>query len=61
MEQTLERNAARLLDGVTGIVKDFEERWRKTGEKYNIFKVAGIARKEVIMCRVLSGFGLEST
>jgi hypothetical protein len=54
MEQILESNAARLLGDVTGIIKDFEERWRKTGEKYNIFKVAGIAHKEVIMCRVLA-------
>jgi hypothetical protein len=54
MEQTLESNAARLLDGVTDIIKRYEEDWQKTGEKYNIFKVAGIAHKEVIMCRVLA-------
>jgi hypothetical protein len=54
MEQTLERDAARLLDGVTEIIKRYEERWQKTGEKYNLFKVAGIAHKEVYMCRVLA-------
>jgi hypothetical protein len=54
MEQTLESNAARLLGGVTGIVKGFEERWQKTGEKYNLFTVAGIAHKELVMCRVLA-------
>jgi hypothetical protein len=42
------------LDGVTEIIKRYEERWQKTGEKYNLFKVAGIAYKEVNMCRVLA-------
>ncbi|GHV02357.1 hypothetical protein FACS189485_02560 [Spirochaetia bacterium] len=50
----METNAARLLDGVTGIIKRYEAQWQKTGEKYNLFKVAGIAHKEVIMCRVLA-------
>jgi hypothetical protein len=50
----MEQNAASLLNGVMGIIKDYEEKWRKTGEQYNIFKVAGIAHKEVIMCRVLA-------
>ncbi|GHV91765.1 hypothetical protein AGMMS50268_22680 [Spirochaetia bacterium] len=54
MEQPLETDAARLLDGVTGIIKRYEAQWQKTGEKYNLFKVAGIAHKEVIMCRVLA-------
>jgi hypothetical protein len=54
MEQTVEMNVTELLDGVTGIIKQYEARWQKTGAKYNIFKVAGIAHKEVIMCRVLA-------
>jgi hypothetical protein len=54
MERTLETNAARLLNGVTNIIKCYEAQWQKTGEKYNIFKIADIARKEVIMCRVLA-------
>ncbi|MDR1786964.1 MAG: PD-(D/E)XK nuclease family protein [Treponema sp.] len=54
MEQTVEKDAASLLDGVSGIIKRYEERWRETGEKYNIFKVAGITHKEVRMCRVLA-------
>jgi hypothetical protein len=54
MEQTLETNAGQLLSGVTEIIKDYEEKWQKTGEKYNLFKVARIAHKEVIMCRVLA-------
>jgi hypothetical protein len=50
----MEQDAALLLKDVTGIIKQYEEKWRKTGERYNIFKVAGIAGKEVIMCRVLA-------
>jgi hypothetical protein len=55
MEQTLvETNTGQLLNGVTEIIKGYEAEWQKTGEKYNIFTVAGIAHKEVIMCRVLA-------
>ncbi|WP_461255065.1 PDDEXK-like family protein [Treponema sp. R80B11-R83G3] len=43
-----------MLTEVAGVRKRFEEEWRKTGEKYNLFMVAGIAHKEVIMCRVLA-------
>jgi hypothetical protein len=55
MEQTLETNAARLLDGVRGIVKGYEEQWQKTGEKYNIFEITDINDDEVKVCRVLAG------
>jgi hypothetical protein len=54
MEQTLETNAARLLDGVADIIKRNEAPWQNTGEKYNLFKVARIVRKELIICRVLA-------
>ncbi|GHV74110.1 hypothetical protein AGMMS49940_14120 [Spirochaetia bacterium] len=54
MEQPLETNAARLLDSVTGVIKRYEAQWQKTGEKYNLFKVSGIAHKEVIMCHALA-------
>jgi hypothetical protein len=54
MEQTLETNATWLLDGITGLIKRYEAQWQKTGEKYNIFRVARIAHDEVIMCRVLA-------
>jgi hypothetical protein len=54
MKQSLETKADQLLTDVNGIIKRFEEQWRKTGEKYNIFKVAGIDYDEVIMCRVLA-------
>jgi hypothetical protein len=36
MDQTVETSAARLLDGVTDIIKGYEAQWQKTGEKYNI-------------------------
>ncbi|GHV78683.1 hypothetical protein AGMMS49944_04740 [Spirochaetia bacterium] len=54
MEQPLETNTAGLLNDVSGIIKRYEAQWQKTGEKYNLFKVARIAHKEVIMCRVLA-------
>jgi hypothetical protein len=54
MNQSLETNAGQLLTEVTDTIKCFEEQWQKTGEKYNLFKVAGIARKELIMCRILA-------
>jgi hypothetical protein len=54
MKQSLETKADQLLTDVSGIIKRFEEQWRKTGEKYNIFKVAGIEHRETIMCRVLA-------
>jgi hypothetical protein len=43
-----------LLGHITTIVKNYEERYRKTGLTYNIFKIAGIAEREVIICRVLA-------
>jgi hypothetical protein len=50
----IEQSAAALLNSVSDIVKRYEERWRWTGGKYNIFQVADIADQEVIMCRVLA-------
>ena len=54
MENTLDNNICQLLTDVAETRKRFEARWLATGEKYNIFKVADIAHKEVIMCRVLA-------
>jgi hypothetical protein len=54
MEQTLETNAGRLLNGVTEIIKRYEETWQKTGEKYNIFEITDIKDDEVKVCRVLA-------
>jgi hypothetical protein len=54
MEQTVETNAAQLLNGVTGIIKDYEAQWQKTGSKFNIFEIIGAEHKEVQMCRILA-------
>ena len=54
MEKTLENNVCQLLTDVAEVRKRFEARWLRTGEKYNLFNVAGITRKEVNMCRVLA-------
>jgi hypothetical protein len=49
-----ENIVGQLLTDVAEVRKRFEAKWRKTGEKYNLFKVADISHKEVIMCRVLA-------
>ena len=49
-----ENTVSKLLTDVADIRKNFEAKWQETGEKYNLFNVAGIAHKEVIMCRVLA-------
>jgi len=54
MEKTSENTVCQLLTDVAEVRKQFEAKWRQTGEKYNLFNVAGIAHKEVIMCRVLA-------
>jgi hypothetical protein len=54
MEQTVETNAARLLNGVTDIIKRYEAQWQKTGKKYNIFEITDIKDDEVKVCRVLA-------
>ena len=46
--------AALLLERTSVTRKRFEDQYRKTGMSYNIFKVAGISEREVIMCRVLA-------
>jgi hypothetical protein len=54
MNGLLEKNAGRLLAGAADVIKRCEDNWQKTGKKFNLFKVAGIERNEVIMCRVLA-------
>jgi hypothetical protein len=50
------QTTALLLTHVSELAERFEEQYRKTGMKYNIFKIAGISEREVIMCRVLADF-----
>ena len=45
--------AADLLKETTKIRKECEKRYKETGETYNIFKSAGISKREVYMCNVL--------
>jgi hypothetical protein len=39
------------MEGVTDTIRCFEAKRRETGEKFNLFKAAGIVYKERIMCR----------
>jgi len=54
MEQTLEKNITRLLNVVKGVVDKYEAEYQKTGEKFNLFKVARITEDEVKICQVLA-------
>ncbi|WP_461247552.1 PD-(D/E)XK nuclease family protein [Treponema sp. R6D11] len=54
MEKTLEKNICQLLNKVAGVRKRYEAKWRRTGEKYNLFKVAKIDKDEVKICSVLA-------
>jgi hypothetical protein len=53
-EQTVIQNAALLLQHSTEIIKNYDELYRKTGKKYNIFKIAHISEKELVMCRIIA-------
>ena len=48
------QTVALLLERVRATVKKLEDQYKKTGMAYNVFKVAGIAEREVIMCSVLA-------
>ncbi|GHV47250.1 hypothetical protein AGMMS49546_36660 [Spirochaetia bacterium] len=55
MNETLfEQETALLLERVSEVVKDFDKQDRETGAKYNIFTIAGVSEKEVIICRVIT-------
>ncbi|MCL1909436.1 MAG: PD-(D/E)XK nuclease family protein [Kiritimatiellaeota bacterium] len=53
-EERVETAAANMLECVAAIVDDCTEHNRKTGAAYNVFNIAGIGEKEVIMCRVFA-------
>lgn len=44
----------RLLDGAGSIIEKYEAIYRETGKNFNIFDIARIEDKEVIICRVLA-------
>jgi hypothetical protein len=50
----LVQNAALLLRHGTEIIKNYDKLYQQKGLKYNIFKIAHISEKEVIMCRVIA-------
>ena len=54
MDQVFEDNVNHLLDSVTHIIKEFEETWQETGEKFNIFKITRFENDEVKTCKVLA-------
>jgi hypothetical protein len=54
MEKSSTQEAALLLEHVSGIIKNYDNLYRSKGLKYNIFKIARISEKEVIICRVIA-------
>jgi hypothetical protein len=54
MKNNRERSAAILLKDVSGIWQKYDKLNRKSGLKYNIFNIAQIKNKELIICRVIA-------
>jgi hypothetical protein len=50
----LSQNVALLLQHGTEIIKKYDKLYQQKGLKYNIFKVACINDKEVIMCKIIA-------
>jgi hypothetical protein len=50
----LYEKAAFLLEQVSGIIKKYDAIYRENGLRYNIFEIARIHEKEVIICRVIA-------
>jgi hypothetical protein len=48
------QSSAMLIEQCSEIIKKFEEFYTQTGFKYNIFKIAQINEKEVIICRIIA-------
>ncbi|GMO57473.1 MAG: hypothetical protein Ta2G_17190 [Termitinemataceae bacterium] len=53
-ESNLENSIKSLLAETAKITKQLEKGYRDNGTKYNIFNIAGIGEKEVIMCKVIA-------
>jgi hypothetical protein len=53
-ETIFEQETANLLDRASMVVKDFDNKNRETGAKYNIFTIADIATDERKICRVIT-------
>jgi len=53
-ENEIIKVVSQLLQKSTGIINKYDELYLKTGVKFNIFKIARIHEKEVIMCRVIA-------
>jgi hypothetical protein len=54
MANSSNQNCAIILEQCSTVLKRFEDNDIQTGRKYNIFKIANINEKEVIMCRILA-------
>ena len=54
MTGDLTQTAAALLEHCSGTVKEFEKNYIQTGQKYNIFKITGLYKDEVKICKVLA-------
>jgi len=54
MTGDLTQTAAALLEHCSGTVKEFEKNYIQTGQKYNIFKITGLYKDEVKICKILA-------
>ena len=54
MEKRNIQTSALLMEHCLDTISRFDASYIQTGEKYNIFKIAGISEKEVIMCRIIA-------
>jgi hypothetical protein len=53
-QQTEIQTTALLLQRSAEIIQNYDALYRKTGKKYNIFKIARISEKELFICRVIA-------
>jgi hypothetical protein len=54
VENSSTQEVALLLEHASGVIKNYDNLYRSKGLKYNIFKIARISEKEVIICRVIT-------